>query len=161
MKKTIACSAMGAAALLSRLGSDLTRATVAAERENAQDARGELVAASHGSNSTADLRRAGHPYAKRAPNPAYDPSVVNDQGHGFPEGWAAGEPIADETGETITSAVVNHHPDAHWIATAGEGGSRQVARPIVQRAAAAVRERRKRRVRAGVQQFINKAARGR
>lgn len=156
MKVSIKCTGSLAARILAALPKDLKAATLAAEKENLQTAKGELVKATSGTNSKADLRRAGHPYAKRAPNSAFDPAIANTHSGQVPAGWVMTEP--SESGDTLTGKAANNTESALWLARAGHGNSTSVARPIVQGVKAKVREPRTKRVRAAVHETITKAS---
>ncbi len=114
-----------AADLLREVIASQDRAVAVAESV-AQDARAEFVRRSEGTLSLADLRRMGHPFARRRPMPALaDRATINDQGGGFKDAWEV-DPVV-VTGERISVKVVNRHPHAQWM----HGTTRMVRRPIV------------------------------
>lgn len=99
---------------------------VTALEETAKEARQELVDKSSGTLSLETLRRMGHPFARRKPQPALaDPTVINDQGGGFREAWEALPVETSETGATVR--IVNRHEDAQWM----QGTARMIPRRIV------------------------------
>ena len=112
-----------------------------ADKRTTKDGVDIAIQLSSGPNTLAMLRRAGHPYARRAPNPAYDPSQVNDQGGPFARSWRSAvlwgrpaifnvDPIArylEQKGATQTTYFDDGRP---ILPPVWSGRSKMVPRPI-------------------------------
>ena len=115
-----------------------------AERENVQDVLATARLYSSGPYSRADLRRLGHPYARRRPRPPLPPGIVNVQTGTFLAGWRVEGPDRD-----LASRVVNETDRAEFM----RGTARMIRRPI----AAAVERETAERVEARRQAALRKA----
>lgn len=115
---------------------------VDADKRTAADGVNIAIRLSGGQNSLSALRKAGHPYARRAPNPSYDPSIINDQGGPFARSWKSTmlwgcpaimntDPIAkflEQRGATQT--VYFDDGGAPILPPVWSGNSKMVPRPI-------------------------------
>ena len=149
MPKQIKMSAASQAAFLASLPARLTTLVVAAERENIKDGAAALVAASSGTYTEEDLYKAGHPYSRRAPQVAYDPSIINAQTGEFRDGWKAQEPEA--TTESDMVQVVTKCPNFDPKAQFMRGTPLMVRRPVILRASMAIAASRKARIQRAIQ----------
>jgi len=102
-------------------------AVLAAETEMVKAAKEAAVRLSSGQYSAAQLRAAGHPYARRAPNAAYDAAIINAQTGRFRSAFAPILPVL--SGGTVRSAVINNSPEARYMT----GTRSMIARPIAAR----------------------------
>ena len=116
-----------AAALLKRLA--------AAEAVTLQEAKARAILLSSGTLSTAELRKRGHPYARRNPT-SPNPQIINVQSSVFRQAYTTPPPVATASG--ITARVVNVAPFSGYM----RGTRLMVARPLPQAVQLAVRVRR-------------------
>lgn len=110
---------------LARIGRGLERAARNAERESAQEALRIARQLSSGPLTTAHLRRMGHPYAKRRPNPAIDAAIINVQTGRFRDAWRIIGPRKTSAG--LRTRLVNDSPYAGFLAS---GTATMIERPI-------------------------------
>lgn len=108
----------------------LAAAVVAAEQESLDEAQRQLLRQSEGQLSPADMRRMGHPFARRDPQTPIDPAVINVGAGDFLRGYFQEPVVASEQG--TEGAVINDSESAGWIASGGHGKSRMVERPIIE-----------------------------
>lgn len=110
---------------LDRLAADLERAG----RDALSDALTETLSnarrASSGFTSPADLRRMGHPYARRHGRTLLDPFVINAQSGKFLQAWARSGP-QEERG-ALTGLVTNSDPKGELL---GRGTRTMLGRPL-------------------------------
>ena len=85
-----------AAALLKRLA--------AAEAVTLQEAKARAILLSSGTLSTAELRKRGHPYARRNPT-SPNPQIINAQTGVFRQAYTTPPPVPSASG--VTASVVN------------------------------------------------------
>jgi len=90
----------------------------------AQRAKTAAILYSSGGITSGMLTKVGHPFAVRAPNSAFNPAVINDQGGLFRQSWTV-LPVG-VTSAAITARVVNTDKAAVFML----GTSKMVARPI-------------------------------
>jgi hypothetical protein len=119
-------------------------AVIAAERETVKETARELVKGSSGSLTSGQLARAGHPYARRAPNSSYDPATINAQTGKFRASWVKSGPVSG--GGSLRSSVVNTDPVAKYMM----GTRRMVARRLDTAVAARMKPVRMARLRAAM-----------
>lgn len=123
----------------------LRTALAAAEMETAKDARRLAILYSSGSTSLADLRKLGHPYSLRAPQPGLFPSqFVNRQGGLFIADWQ--NPTQVTVGGVLYTSVINVDPVVEFL----EGTSKMVSRPIGSQVISDLRVLRRKRLQAAV-----------
>ena len=108
----------------------------AAEAVTLQDAKAKAIGLSSGTLTTAELRRRGHPYARRNPT-STNPEMINSQSGVFRAAFLTPAPVIGPDG--ITACVVNVAPYSGYLAT---GTRLMVARPLPEAVQAAVRVRR-------------------
>ena len=152
---TVTMSAAKASAFLAAYQKRLQEKATEAIKLDIEQGRAELILASSGTHSSEDLYNAGHPYARRAPQVAYDPSIINAQTGEFRDAWFAEAPEVTEepTGTVVTARCVNRDPKAHFMF----GTPLMVKRPVVKRATAAILENRKLRLKQAVKSAISAA----
>lgn len=80
---------------------------------------------SSGPFSLPELAAAGHPYARRRPNPAYDPAIINVHRGRFRAGWQAVSAFAYRGGRT--AFILNLSDVAGYLKT---GTRFMVRRPV-------------------------------
>ena len=107
--------------------------TAQAQAETVKNALKVAGTLSSGPHSTAQLRAAGHPYARLHPNPAYAAQIINVQTGRFKNAWASTGPVLSMG--ILISHVVNTSPEAGFLAN---GTENMIARPIAQAIADAV-----------------------
>ena len=96
-----------------------------AEQRTVDDALVIAEGLSSGPHSTADLRRMGHPYARRHGKPLLNPAIINAQTGTFRASWDGESPRPD--GDGLTAAIFNTDPKAELL----QSGTRTMfARPI-------------------------------
>ena len=128
------------AARLRSAGPAISAALLTAEAITVKEALAAAVRLSSGGHSLAQLRAAGHPYARRAPDPSFDASVINVQSGEFLRAWRSAGPSL--VGGVVKSRVVNNSAPAKYM-----GGTRtMIARPIDRAIRAAVSPDRNRRL---------------
>lgn len=88
-------------------------AFIAAEAVTVKEAAAAAIRQSSGTSSTKALRQAGHPFAVRAPNPAFDPAVINSQSGSFRAAWIPVQPSL--SGSKIVCGVVNRDRAAKYL----------------------------------------------
>jgi hypothetical protein len=104
-----------------------TKLDLAYRKIEADTARQAILIArevSSGRFSTEDLRRMGHPYSRRHPNPPADPAIINRQSGRFWRGWSVVGPVI--TGDRSRVTLTNSAPYADYLKT---GTRRMIARP--------------------------------
>ena len=134
-----------AAAHFRRAASRIAPQVVSAEKGTLKEAKADAVKLSSGPHSTAQLRAAGHPYARRAPNAAYDAAIINVQSGRFRAAWKTIAPAAGLGG--IVSRLVNGSPEAKYMS----GTKTTIARAVGQRIASDVQPARILRLRRALQ----------
>ena len=102
----------------------LLPAVMAEEKVTATLAKASAVLLSSGPHSTAHLRAAGHPYARRAPNAAYDAAIINVQTGSFRSAWQTAPPSGSSS--RIVCGVVNRDKAARYMT----GTAKMIERPI-------------------------------
>jgi hypothetical protein len=123
----------------------------AAERRSALDTLSVAERLSSGQVSTRQLRRAGHPYARRHGTPLLNPAIINDQGGPFARSWLLRDPQS-ENGEE-TTAIVNTDPVGDYLAS---GTKVMFARPLPDAVVKEVKPRREERVRRAIEKAFKK-----
>ena len=113
----------------------LPKRLVAAEAVTLQEAKARAILLSSGTLSTAELRRRGHPYARRNPT-SPNPQIINAQTGVFRQAYTTPPPVATASG--VTASVVNVAPYSGYM----RGTRLMVARPLPQAVQLAVRVRR-------------------
>ena len=113
----------------------LPKRLVAAEAVTLQEAKARAILLSSGTLLTAELRRRGHPYARRNPT-SPNPQIINAQTGVFRQAYTTPPPVATASG--ITARVVNLAPYSGYM----RGTRLMVARPLPQAVQLAVRVRR-------------------
>lgn len=102
-----------AAAALGNLGKDLERGAEQGANRALKLLREAAIRRSEGPLSTAELRRLGHPYARRHGRPRRDPNTVNQQSEDFRNAWETEGP--DEQGGILAGSVFNTDPKAELL----------------------------------------------
>ena len=98
---------------LSELEKNLIAEIEKAEMATATEARRvAILQFSSGTNTLDELAEAGHPYATRAPNPAYTPAVINGN-RMFREDWQ--QPEQHSYGGHLVTMVVNTDPNTEYL----------------------------------------------
>jgi len=113
----------------------LPKRLIAAEAVTLQEAKARAILLSSGTLSAAELRRRGHPYARRNPT-SPNPQIINAQTGVFRQAYTTPPPVATARG--ITARVVNVAPFSGYM----RGTRLMVARPLPQAVQLAVRVRR-------------------
>ena len=113
----------------------LPKRLVAAEAVTLQEAKARAILLSSGTLSTAELRRRGHPYARRNPT-SPNPQIINAQTGVLRAAYMTPPPVATASG--VTASVVNVAPYSGYM----RGTRLMVARPLPQAVQLAVRVRR-------------------
>ncbi|WP_395089293.1 hypothetical protein [Armatimonas sp.] len=116
-----------ALAIFEGLEKRVREVTAKAETLTQEDAQRELMEASSGGLSTAELRRRDHPYARRHGTAREDPKVINEQTGKFKRSWRATRPT--RTGNLLRSRIRNTDPKAKFM----HGTETMVPRPIIRR----------------------------
>ena len=133
-----------AIARLRRIKATLTPALIRAEEENLRDALRAAEQLSSGAFSTTELRRMGHPYARRNPRPPADPAIINVQRGDFRAGWHIRAPR--KVGRKIAGRLENIDPKAGFM----HGTRRMIPRPIGKAIMRLIAKKRAKRLRAAV-----------
>ncbi len=124
--------------MLLALPERILSAVIVAETQTAIEMKQESIAAASGPYSQAQLTKAGHPYATRAPQTeAYPPQLINTQ---HPSG-VVGSFVADppvQIGRTVTTRCHNTDPKAKYL----NGTPLMVARPLGAEVLAKIKARR-------------------
>jgi hypothetical protein len=126
----------------------LEKEIMAAERQTLTEARAEAIKLSSGRLTATDLARAGHPFARRAPDAAYDPSVINARTGLFKRSWIGILPRV--IGGKIVTRLKNFSPEAKYMA----GTKFMVPRTVGAEVKKRVQPRRLRRLRAAVKRAL-------
>ena len=113
----------------------LPKRLIAAEAVTLQEAKARAILLSSGTLSTAELRKRGHPYARRNPT-SPNPQIINAQTGVFRQAYTTPPPVATASG--VTASVVNVAPFSGYM----RGTRLMVARPLPQAVQLAVRVRR-------------------
>ena len=113
----------------------LPKRLIAAEAVTLQEAKARAILLSSGTLSTAELRRRGHPYARRNPT-SPNPQIINAQTGVFRQAYTTPPPVPSASG--VTASVVNVAPFSGYM----RGTRLMVARPLPQAVQLAVRVRR-------------------
>ena len=113
----------------------LPKRLVAAEAVTLQEAKARAILLSSGTLSTAELRKRGHPYARRNPT-SPNPQIINAQTGVFRQAYTTPPPVPSASG--ITASVVNVARYSGYM----RGTRLMVARPLPQAVQLAVRVRR-------------------
>ncbi|WP_394794869.1 hypothetical protein [Armatimonas sp.] len=122
----------------------IREATAKAEAHAQEDAKRELMEASSGGLSTAELRRRDHPYARRHGTAREDPEVINEQTGKFKRSWRATRPT--RTGNRLRSRIRNTDPKAKFM----HGTTAMLLRPIIRRVKRRIRRIRRYRLQRGL-----------
>jgi len=107
----------------------LARAIVDAEQETLDEVEAEFKRRSEGTLTYSDLRRMGHPYARRDPQTPLDPAMLSTHSGELLAGYEM-EPI-EASEEGTSGSVFNDSEHAGWIMSGGKGDSLMIERPIV------------------------------
>ena len=126
----------------------LRPAVIAEEQVTTQAAKVAAVLLSSGPHSTAHLRAAGHPYARRAPNAAYDAAIINVQTGSFRSAWQTAAPTGGSA--KITCGLVNRDKAARYMT----GTATMIERPIQLAVQARVRLPRLQRIHLAVRRIF-------
>lgn len=78
----------------------------------------EALRASSGPFSLAELAEAGHPYSRRRPNRAFDPTIINTQTGAFRESWQKDRVLLGA--EESRTGVFNYDEKADWLVNGTE-----------------------------------------
>ena len=113
----------------------LPKRLVAAEAVTLQEAKARAILLSSGTLSTAELRKRGHPYARRNPT-SPNPQIINAQTGVFRQAYTTPPPVPSASG--VTASVVNVARYSGYM----RGTRLMVARPLPQAVQLAVRVRR-------------------
>ena len=127
-----------AAQRLERLANDLRTAANAGLAEILAEAKAAAIRWSSGPLKTAELRRMGHPYARRAPMASVDPGRINIQERrAVVEGWVYA-PVHRGAGGGLKASVYNTAPEAGFLST---GTPLMERRPLPERVIAEIEPR--------------------
>ena len=121
---------------MTKAAAAVPRRLAASEAVTLQDAKAKAIVLSSGTLTTAELRRRGHPYARRNPT-SPSPEIINSQSGVFRAAFLTPAPIVGPDG--VTARVVNVAPYSGYLAA---GTRLMVARPLPQAVQLAVRVRR-------------------
>lgn len=132
----------------------LAAAVVAAEQETLDDAERELKRRSEGTLTYAEMRRMGHPYARRDPQTPLDPAMLNTHSGELLRGYEMEEVTASEDG--TFGSVFNNSEHAQWIMSGGQGNSLMIERPIVQAVEDLIWEPRRERLQRAQQSVLSR-----
>ena len=113
----------------------LPKRLIAAEAVTLQEAKARAILLSSGTLSTAELRKRGHPYARRNPT-SPNPQIINAQTGVFRQAYTTPPPVPSASG--VTASVVNVARYSGYM----RGTRLMVARPLPQAVQLAVRVRR-------------------
>lgn len=126
-----------ARSVVKALQKDVRRELVWAADRALRGALGDAKALSSGPFTLAQLRKMGHPYARRAPG-ALDPAVINVQSGRFRQDWQADVPRMGDPGDVVRGRISNQSPVADYL----QYGTRyMVARPVGLAVASALHNR--------------------
>ena len=120
---------------MTKAAAALPKRLVAAEAVTLQEAKARAILLSSGTLSTAELRKRGHPYARRNPT-SPNPQIINAQTGVFRQAYTTPPPVATASG--VTASVVNVARYSGYM----RGTRLMVARPLPQAVQLAVRVRR-------------------
>ena len=120
---------------MTKAAAALPKRLVAAEAVTLQEAKARAILLSSGTLSTAELRRRGHPYARRNPT-SPNPQIINAQTGVFRQAYTTPPPVPSASG--VTASVVNVARYSGYM----RGTRLMVARPLPQAVQLAVRVRR-------------------
>ena len=121
---------------MTKAAAALPKRLVAAEAVTLQEAKARAILLSSGTLSTAELRKRGHPYARRNPT-SPNPQIINAQTGVFRQAYTTPPPVPSASG--VTASVVNV---ARYSGYLSAGTRLMVARPLPQAVQLAVRVRR-------------------
>ena len=120
---------------MTKAAAALPKRLVAAEAVTLQEAKARAILLSSGTLSTAELRKRGHPYARRNPT-SPNPQIINAQTGVFRQAYTTPPPVPSASG--VTASVVNVARYSGYM----RGTRLMVARPLPQAVQLAVRVRR-------------------
>lgn len=120
---------------MTKAAAALPKRLVAAEAVTLQEAKARAILLSSGTLSTAELRKRGHPYARRNPT-SPNPQIINAQTGVFRQAYTTPPPVATASG--VTASVVNVARYSGYM----RGTRLMVVRPLPQAVQLAVRVRR-------------------
>ncbi len=92
--------------------------------------------------STKQLRRMGHPYAKRAPRPPVKPHILNRQNGLLHQSWKVN---TRRYSDGVTVSVVNMAPYAKYMTA--DGTTKMIGRPVLEEALKRTKDERTRNLR--------------
>ena len=121
---------------MTKAAAAVPRRLAAAEAVTLQEAKALAITLSSGTLTTAELRRRGHPYARRNPTSS-SPEIINSQSGVFRASFLTPAPVVGPDG--ITACVVNVALYSGYLAA---GTRLMIARPLPQAVQAAVCARR-------------------
>lgn len=114
------------AAKMGRVAAALPRKLMTAERQTRDETLEAADRQSAGPYSQAELTKAGHPYARRAPQSGYDPAVINRGKGVFRASWKASGPTSGAGG--VVTRIWNTDPNAKYLL----GTKAMIERPVRQ-----------------------------
>lgn len=112
------------------LQSKIISAVIQAEQESLKETVATFHRQSSGGLTRRDLRRMGHPFARRAPQSPVDASKINIGEGTFSREWQQEGVVSSDSG--TEGSAYNNSESAKWLATGGKGRSKMVERPIVE-----------------------------
>lgn len=126
----------------------------AAEGQVLDQAKRQAQALSSGPYSLKELRKMGHPYAKRAPNPPMMAGVVNVQSGQFRAAWSRklGQ-FGNWWFGGMRSTLTNASPEAGYLKSGPR--SKMIARPIWNLIGATIRPIRRSKLRAALRRALH------
>lgn len=136
------------AATLKKIAKQIPTQLREAEKSTLETAHRVAVAYSSGPYKTAALRRMGHPYSRRAPNPPGDPGIINRQSGRFAGSWRRS--TGSWSGGSLVSRLSNSSPEAHYM----RGTKFMIARPITVLVVKAIRPVRISKLRAALRRAL-------
>lgn len=148
----------GAAQYFERAATAFDRNIREAEERSGQEYERAAFRYSSGPFTLKQLRRMGHPYARRHPKPLLDPGVINVQSGAFRSAWRRDGPNdvaflgseANPFGASdrgLVTAIYNEDPKAAFLEQPdGAPASLMVQRPVDEKIAAAAEPERERRI---------------
>ncbi len=127
-----------------RLRSKIVAVVIQAEQESLKEAVTAFQRRSSGGLTRRDLRRMGHPFARRAPQSPMDASKINIGEGTFSREWQQEGVVFSDSG--TEGSAYNNSESAKWLATGGKGRSKMVDRPIVEAVKQEIQSPRKERL---------------
>lgn len=133
---------------LKRIARQIPKELREAEKVTLAEAHSRAFSYSSGPYSSASLRRMGHPYAHRAPNPPMPAGIINKQSVRFRGSWR--RKLGSWSGGTLTSTLSNNSPEARYM----RGTKFMIERPITALVVKMIRPIREKNLRAALRKAL-------